>query len=101
MKKAKISKSQDLMFALCDSPDKNFLCRNPKNSSLRVDCTIECFNENNPKIAYALDHPNSDEARHYVEKIQACAMAVGVKPDLKPKRHDENLTFKKPESKKP
>lgn len=70
MKKAKLSKSQDLMFTLCDNPEKEKFCK-------ELLCTIECFNVYNPGMARALNDPNSAEAKHYGAKIQAKAKALG------------------------
>jgi len=80
LKRAKLSKSQDLMFALCDNPDKNLLCNSPDNKRARLvtknDCTIECFNVNNPGMERAISDPNSPEAKHYGDKIKSRTKAA-------------------------
>lgn len=77
LKRAKLSKSQDLMFALCDNPDKSLLCNSPNKKSIhKNDCTIECFNVNNPGMERAISDPNSSEAKHYGDKIKSKTKAV-------------------------
>lgn len=77
LKRAKLSKPQDLMFSLCDNPDKSLLCNNPDEKSVnRKDCTIECFNVNNPGMERAISDPNSSEAKHYGDKIKSKTKAV-------------------------
>lgn len=77
LKRAKLSKSQDLMYALCDNADKTLLCNSPDNRSMhKNDCTIECFNVNNPGMERAINDPNSPEAKHYGDKIKSRCNAI-------------------------
>jgi len=77
LKRAKLSKPKDLMFALCDNPDKSFLCNNPNDKSVnKKDCTIDCFNVNNPSMERAISDPNSPEAKHYGDKIKSRTKAT-------------------------
>jgi len=78
MRKARLSKPQDLMYTLCDFPDKEILCG---KSSDRMPCDIECFRVHNPGMERALNDPNSDEAKHYGDKIQSKAKSRGINGD--------------------
>lgn len=64
LKSIGLSQPQDLMFTLCNSPDK----KNCKK--LSITCTIECFNVNNPDFERALKDKNSPEYKIYSAKLQ-------------------------------
>ena len=77
LRRSKLLKSQDLMFALCDNPDKSLLCNGPGNkNAVKNNCTIECFNVNNPGMERAISDPNSPEAKHYGDKIKSRTKAA-------------------------
>jgi len=45
-------------------------------SVVKNNCTIECFNVNNPDMERAISDPNSPEAKHYGDKIKSRTKAA-------------------------